>query len=78
MTHNCPGPECTKQIPYDQLACSRHWYQVPRPIRNAVYRAWANGDGVGTQAHLSAMQAAIGKMTPLPPPKGKPSDSPRR
>jgi hypothetical protein len=32
--HDCPGPGCEAQVPYDMLACRRHWYQVPRNIRS--------------------------------------------
>ncbi len=63
--HTCPGPECGKEIPYDMLACSRHWYQVPKAIRAAVYRAWNNGQGAGSPAHTAAIAAAIDRMAPL-------------
>jgi hypothetical protein len=67
--HKCPGPECEAQIPYDMLACSRHWYQVPAPVRSAVWRAWANGEGAGSKAHTAAILSAIGTMRPLAPPR---------
>lgn len=63
--HACPGPECEEQIPYEMLACRRHWYQVPKAVRNAVYGAWKDGAGAGTLAHLNAMNRAIAAMTPL-------------
>jgi hypothetical protein len=63
--HNCPGPGCDAQVPYDMLACSRHWYQVPRPLRIAVYRAWADGAGAGSAEHVAAMDAAVARMRPL-------------
>ena len=65
MTHDCPGPGCEAQIPYEMLACSRHWYQVPKALRTAVYRAWDHGLGAGTQAHSVAIKAAIDRMRPL-------------
>jgi hypothetical protein len=65
--HQCPGPECEAEVPYEMLACSRHWYQVPKQIRRAVYRTWGDGAGAGTMAHLRAMEAAIRSMTPLAP-----------
>ena len=72
MSHPCPGPgevHNGAEVPDDMLACSRHWYQVPRTLRSAVYRTWAYGEGRGTMAHLRAMDAAIAAMTPLAPPK---------
>jgi len=55
--HNCPGPGCDAQVPY--------WYQVPRPLRIAVYRAWADGAGAGSAEHVAAMDAAVARMRPL-------------
>jgi hypothetical protein len=63
--HKCPGPDCDAEVPYEMLACSRHWYQVPRAIRAAVWRAWADGAGAGTEAHSAAIVAAIARMRPL-------------
>jgi hypothetical protein len=65
LTHRCPGPECDADVSADMLACSRHWYQVPKPLRAAVYRAWDHGLGAGTQAHRNAMRAAVERMQPL-------------
>jgi hypothetical protein len=65
MSHDCPGPGCERQVPSSQLACSRHWYQVPEPLRQAVYRAWNRGKGTGTAEHRQAMLAAVDTMRPL-------------
>ncbi len=65
MSHRCPGPECSANVPDDVLACRVHWYQVPRPIRNAVYRAWKRGEGAGSSEHRQAMALAIKKMRKL-------------
>lgn len=63
--HKCPGPGCHQEIPYEMLACPRHWYQVPKPLRTAVWRTWDNGAGAGTDAHTAAITAAIERMRPL-------------
>jgi hypothetical protein len=41
------------------LMCRPHWYQVPKPIRGAVWAAWDEGRGAGTPAHRAAIEAAI-------------------
>ena len=41
------------------LMCPACWYQVPKPIRAAVWRTWRRGAGAGTPAHRAAMTAAI-------------------
>jgi hypothetical protein len=57
--HECPKTGCVKQIDYTMLMCARHWYQVPAPLRKAVWRAWRNGEGAGSAEHLAAVNAAI-------------------
>ncbi len=41
------------------LMCRPHWYVVPRPLRDAVWTAWANGAGAGSAAHRAAITAAV-------------------
>jgi hypothetical protein len=63
--HPCPGPGCGNTlVPYEQLACPRHWSQLPRPMRRAVTRAWAHGAGAGSPEHTAAIIAAVRRMTP--------------
>jgi hypothetical protein len=59
MTHQCPGPLCEAHVDPSMLMCPAHWYQVPKPIRAAVWRTWRRGAGAGTPAHRAAMAAAI-------------------
>ena len=57
--HECPATGCTRDVPIDMLMCRSHWYMVPKPLRNAVWGAWQEGDGAGTRAHTAAIHAAI-------------------
>ena len=59
VTHECPAPVCTEQVDLDMLMCPRHWYQIPKPLRRAVWIAWNRGAGASTPAHRAAMKAAI-------------------
>lgn len=62
-THRCPAPVCTEQIDPDKLMCPRHWYQVPTPIRRAVWIAWRRGAGAGTPAHRAAIRLAVAALS---------------
>ena len=62
MTHECPAPLCTGQAGPDMLMCPRHWYQVPAPVRRAVWAAWRRGAGAGTPAHRTAIRLAIAAL----------------
>ena len=63
MTHKCPGPRCAEDVDPSMLMCPRHWHQVPKPIRAAVWRTWRRGAGAGTPARWAAMTAAIAAVS---------------
>ena len=63
LTHECPAPACTEQVDPDMLLCPRHWYQLPKPLRRAVWIAWNHSAGAGTPAHRAAMRAAIAAVS---------------
>lgn len=60
--HLCPGPGCEKMISDDLLACQRHWFQVPKDIRDAVYAAWDHRRGLGSDEHALAVHEALKHM----------------
>jgi hypothetical protein len=39
--------------------CRPHWYQVPKPLRDAIWATWRSGRGAGGPEHAAAIQAAI-------------------
>ena len=59
MNHTCPGPGCTRSVPQHMLMCRNHWYAVPPALRSAVWSAWQNGAGAGSDEHTQAIMAAI-------------------
>ena len=59
MSHQCPVPRCDADVDSSELMCPAHWYQVPKPIRRAVWICWDRGAGQGTLAHAAAIRAAI-------------------
>jgi hypothetical protein len=64
MSHPCPRPGCpVTDVPDDQLLCPEDWYQVPAPVRRAVWIAWNRGTGAGSPAHQAAMRAAIAAVS---------------
>jgi hypothetical protein len=59
MSHDCPAKGCTQPVSATMLMCRPHWCMVAKPLRNAIWTAWANGLGAGTPAHRAAILAAI-------------------
>ena len=61
-THTCPRDGCTRQVQAHMLMCKTDWYLVPKPLREAINRAWDHGRGAGSPAHRQAMLAAIASV----------------
>ena len=40
--HSCAAPACESQVPNDWLMCKRHWYKVPKDLRDEVWATWRN------------------------------------
>lgn len=58
-SHECPVGTCQQRVSPAMLMCRSHWRMVSKPLQNAVYAAWDNGQGAGTLAHRAAILAAI-------------------
>lgn len=58
-THECPAEACNSRVPYDQLACRKHWYKVSRKTRGLVNRTWK---AEMFDEHADAMAQAVREM----------------
>jgi hypothetical protein len=56
-SHACPGVGCRMRVRPDRLACSNHWYRLPKELRDAVWLAWQNSPG--SSEHMAAMAEAV-------------------
>jgi len=55
----CPVPGCGDQINPTRLMCRRDWYQVPKQLRDKVWRTWRSGREANGRAHQQAVLRAI-------------------
>jgi hypothetical protein len=55
----CPVPGCGEEIDQTRLMCRRHWYLVPRPLRDETWRTWRSGRAAASPEHRQAVLAAI-------------------
>jgi hypothetical protein len=58
-SHGCPAGHCILVVDDRFLMCGDHWAMVPRPLQQAVYRAYDHGRGLGTAELLAAQTAAV-------------------
>ena len=56
-TRECYAEGCDEQIARTLLMCPRHWWSVPKPLRDEVY-ASLKEDGVLSQRYLDSIEAA--------------------
>ena len=47
------------QIDPSRLMCRRHWYRVPKPLRDQVWATWRSGQGVLSNEHQDAVRIAM-------------------
>lgn len=63
MTHICHAKGCTVAVPPKLLMCRRHWYMVPKPLRDAVWTYYRPGQETSkfspSPPYLQAARAAI-------------------
>lgn len=55
----CPVPGCGDQIDPTRLMCRRDWYQVPKRLRDQVWRTWRSGQNASSREHQQAVLQAI-------------------
>lgn len=58
--HFCAA-HCDQTIPRGQLMCKRHWFLVPRMIRDEVTRTWEEFKKHKSAEKLQAYREAAGK-----------------
>jgi hypothetical protein len=40
--HKCPSPSCDAQVSQAQFACRKHWYELPKDLRERIWAAYRN------------------------------------
>jgi len=56
---SCPIPGCGRQIDPSRLMCRRHWYTVPKELRDQVWATWRSGQAAFSREHRDAVSRAI-------------------
>ena len=41
--HTCHWPGCAKQVPPSMWGCAPHWFKIPKPLRDRIWRAYRPG-----------------------------------
>lgn len=41
--HICHATNCTTLVPPEMWGCRKHWYMVPKPIRDRIWATYRSG-----------------------------------
>lgn len=44
--HVCHWPGCGMLVPPKMWGCSRHWFRLPKPMRDEVWRTYVPGQEI--------------------------------
>jgi hypothetical protein len=74
MTHSCAAKGCNKQVPLKMLMCKKHWFMVPKPMRDTIWAEYSPGQendmsGLGNEAYMQAVKAAVDYLADQEPQK---------
>lgn len=62
MSHTCHATGCKTAVPPNMWGCKRHWFMVPKPIRDrvwATYRPGQERDKDPSVPYLKAAREAV-------------------
>ena len=60
--HTCHAQGCSTTVPRKLFMCRKHWYQLPKDLRDAVWATYRPGQeqtGRPSPAYLKAARSAI-------------------
>ena len=43
MAHTCHATACTKRVPPEMFMCKRHWFILPKSIRDKIWETYRPG-----------------------------------
>lgn len=43
MAHTCHATECKVHVPPEMFMCRRHWFSLPKKLRNEIWRTYRPG-----------------------------------
>lgn len=46
MTHTCHWPTCSTPVPPSMWGCKKHWFTLPKRMRDEIWRTYRAGQEV--------------------------------
>lgn len=58
MSHTCHAIGCEKIIPPKMFMCRRHWFLLPKVMRNRIWFTYQKGQEITKQPSLDYLEIA--------------------
>lgn len=59
MSHHCHWPTCNKEVPPSMWGCAKHWFTLPKPLRDKIWRTYRAGQEISKDPSDEYMEAAM-------------------
>lgn len=62
MAHTCHATDCSVRVPPTMFMCKRHWFSLPKPMRDRIWRTYRAGqcdDWAISHAYAEAARDAV-------------------
>lgn len=56
--HGCHWPGCDKKVPPAMWGCRHHWFSLPKPIRDEIWKTYRPGQELDKRPSAEYMKAA--------------------
>ena len=58
MIHVCHWPDCPKVVPPKTWGCREHWFKLPKPLRDAIWKYYVPGQEITKTPSVEYLVAA--------------------
>lgn len=57
--HTCHAWSCNKAVPPKMFMCKSHWFQLPKPLREAIWANYVPGQEIRKDPTAEYIQTAL-------------------
>lgn len=58
MSHTCHWPNCNVPVPPAMWGCKRHWFTLPKPLRDRIWATYKPGQEISKTPSSEYLDAA--------------------
>jgi len=59
VRHECHWPTCRLDVPPAMWGCKRHWFMLPKGLRDRIWATYRPGQEVTKDPSMAYMEAAV-------------------